>query len=296
MRQSISEKSYTVMNYVFIIIGSLLVFYPFYYCVMLSFNSGLDAQKGGIYFWPRVFTLENYQFVFSTDAILIAARNSILRTVAGTILALLVTSMFGYVVSKKDLLFRKTYMTIGLITMYFGGGLIPYFLLIKSLGLYNNFMVYIYPNLFSMFNALIFLSFFRSIPDSLDESARIDGANDFTIYWKCYVPLSKPVFATIALFVGVGHWNSWFDTMLFAAQKPQLETLSHILTKMINAQRFIDELTSKRNLGVGVAISGMTATALMLATMVVTAFPIIVLYPFLQRYFVKGVMIGSLKG
>jgi putative aldouronate transport system permease protein len=296
MNKSFTERIFNGLNYALILLGTLLVFYPFYYCVMLSFNNGRDAERGGIYFWPRVFTLENYQFVFSNDSILVAARNSVIRTVAGTILALLVTSMFAYAISKKDLLFRKAYMVLGLITMYFGGGLIPYFLLIKSLGLYNNFLVYIIPNLFAMFNALIFLSFFRTIPDSLEESAKLDGANDIFIYFKIIVPLSKAVFATIALFVGVGQWNSWFDTMLYASSKPELETLSHILTKMITAQRFIDEISSKRQMGVGVASSGMTTTALMLSTMVITAFPIIMLYPFLQKYFVAGIMIGSVKG
>lgn len=296
MRQSFSERSYTVLNYIFIAVVTLLILYPFFYCVMLSFNDGLDAQKGGIYFWPRLFTLDNYRFVFSNGAILTAARNSVLRTVFGTVLALFVTSMFGYVVSKKDLLFRKAYITLGLITMYFGGGLIPYFLLIRSLGLFNNFLVYLIPNLFAMFNAIIFLSFFQTIPDSLEESAKIDGANDFTIYWRCYIPLSTPVIATIALFLGVGQWNSWFDTMLFAPMNPQLETLSHIMTKMISAQQFIDQISTKFATGEGARSSGMTSTALMLATMVITCFPIIVLYPFLQRYFVKGVMIGSIKG
>lgn len=295
MRKSLYEKLFTGINYFLITAFTFLVFYPFYYCVVLSFNNGKDAQRGGIFFWPRMFTLENYRFVFSNDSILVAARNSALRTLIGTILTLFVTSIFAYAVSKKDLVFRKLYMILGLITMYFGGGLIPYVLVIRMLGMYNNFLVYIIPNLFAMFNALIFVSFFKTIPESLEESAKIDGANDFYIYCKIIVPISKPVFATIALFVGVGHWNSWFDTMLFA-RSPQLETLSHILTKMINAQRFIEEIMSKRQTGVGAAASGMTVTALMLATMVVTAFPIIVLYPFLQKYFVKGIMIGSVKG
>jgi len=184
-----------------------------------------------------------------------------------------------------------------LITMFFGGGLIPYILVIRSLGLYNNFLVYIIPNLFSVWYCILFMSFFRALPDSLEESAKIDGANDFYIFIRIILPLSKPVLATIALFVGVGHWNSWFDNMLFASQDDQLQTLSFVLQKMINNQKFLDEILRTKNLGVGAqTVSGMTSTSLRLATMVVTAFPIMVLYPFLQKYFVTGVMIGSIKG
>lgn len=295
MRKSISERILDMANYALVTIFTLFVLYPFLYCLILSLNDGRDAERGGIYFWPRKFTLGNYAFVFGNKEILVAAQNSVLRTVIGVVAALFITSIFAYALSKSDLLFRKFYMTLGLITMYFGGGFIPYYLLIRDLNLFNNFLVYILPNLFGMFHAIMFISFFKTIPPSLEESAKIDGANDFYIYWKIYIPVSKPVLATIALFVGVGHWNSWFDTMMFA-RKPHLETLSHILTKMISAQRFIDEVQMSKQTSIASLARGMTATSLMLATMVVTSFPIIVLYPFLQKYFVKGIMIGSIKG
>lgn len=284
-----------IFNYTALAIFTFLVLYPFYYCIVLSFNDGKDAETGGIYFWPRVFSLKNYISVFSNQGILTAMRNSVLRTAIGVLLALFCISIFAYAISKKDLLFRKFYLTVGLITMYFGGGLIPYYLLIKDLGLFNNFLVYILPNAFGIFYAVIFLSFFSTIPPSLEESAKIDGANDFYIFIKIITPVSAPVFATIALFVAVGHWNSWFDTMMFTTDN-KLETLSHILTKMIEAQRFIDEDAASKKTVIAILARGMTATSLMLATMVITSFPIIVLYPFLQKYFIKGIMIGSIKG
>ena len=295
--ESLGEKLIQKVNIFLILVFTVFVFYPFYYCVILSFNDGKDTERGGIYFWPRIFSLDNYSSVFANSDILTAARNSVLRTVIGVILALLVTSGFAYAVSKKDLVFRKLYITLGLITMYFGGGLIPSYILMKNLGLMNNFLVYILPNLFGMFNAVIFFSFFKTIPDSLEESAKIDGANELLIYFKIIIPISMPVFATIALFIGVGHWNSWFDTMLYASRSRQLETLSHILTKMINAQRFFDEqLSQQATSTLTVLARGKTTTSLMLATMVIASFPIIVLYPFLQKYFIKGIMIGSIKG
>jgi putative aldouronate transport system permease protein len=295
MKRTAGDKAFVATNYVLILVFTILVVYPFLWCVILSFNDGKDAQRGGIYLWPRVFTLDNYRYVFSNADVLIAARTSILRTAAGTVGSIFVTSIFAYAASKKDLVFRRAYMLLGLVTMYFGGGLIPYVLVIRMLGLYNNFLVYVIPNLFAMFNALVFVAFFQTIPASLEESAKLDGANDFLIFLRIIVPVSKPVFATIALFVAVGQWNSWFDNMLFVREK-ELQTLSYFLTKMVSAQRFVDEVMTKFQTGVGRSAAGMTSTSLMLATMVVTAFPIIVLYPFLQKHFAKGVMIGSIKG
>ena len=297
MRAKPIDRAISVLIYLLIIVFTLFVLYPFYWCIVLSFNNGLDAQKGGIYFWPRQFTLENYLFVFSTPDILVAGGISLLRTAVGTVLGVFVTSIFAYAVSKRHLKFRRTYMTLGLITMYFSGGLIPSVLVIRMLGLYNSFLVYIIPSLFAMFNAIVFMAFFQALPQSLEESAKIDGANDFFIFRRIVVPLSTPVFATIALFLAVGHWNAWFDNLLYVREK-SLQTLSYYLTKMINAQRFVDDMVTKMNraMGAGSAVTGMTSTALMLATMVVTAFPIMVLYPFLQKHFAKGVLIGSIKG
>lgn len=297
VRRSLFSKAFDYINYIILSMFVIVTVYPFYYCVMLSFNDGKDAQMGGIYFWPRVFTFANYVKVFAEPLILTAARNTVLRTSVGTAAAVFFTAMFAYGVSRPNLHFKKFYMIFGTITMYFGGGLIPYFLLIRSLGLMNNFLVYIIPGMFSIWNAIIFISFFKSLPEALEESAKIDGANEFYIFLRIILPLSTPVLATIALFVGVWQWSSWYDTMLFANSE-KLETLPHILMNILNTQSYLDNESAKGGVAALKALKkkGVTSSAMQLAIMVVTTFPIIAVYPFLQKYFVKGVMIGSIKG
>ena len=260
------------INYVIVSIFAVLILYPFYYVIVLSFNDGMDAAKGGIYFWPRMFTLDNYETFFKDPVIFTAFRNSILRTVLGIVLALIVTGLYAYAISKKDLLFKRFYIFVGIITMYFGGGLIPTYLIIRDLGLIDNFLVYLLPSIFSMYNAILLTSFFKTIPASIEESAVIDGANEYQIFFKLMIPISKPVFAAIALFVGVMQWNQWFDTMLYTT-KNNLETLSHILVKKLNISVQLIEL-AKTDSGVGSSkMLGLTSTSLMLAIMVITAFP-----------------------
>ena len=294
-KKAFPEIAFDFFNYTMMILFAMSVFYPFYYCVMLSFNDGKDAQMGGIYFWPRVFTFENYLEVFKNPLIGIAAANSILRTVIGILTGVFFTAMFSYAVSRKNVVFRKFYMVFGLITMYFWGGLIPNYLVIRGIGLVDNFAVYILPKMFSMFHALILFSFFKTIPDSLEESAKIDGANDLLIFIRIIIPVSTPVIATIALFTGVAQWNEWLDTIIFT-RKEGLQTLSALLIKMLNTIQFYETLMQTKENIYMKKMRGLTSNSFMLATMTVTAFPVIVLYPFLQKYFIKGLMIGSIKG
>ena len=295
-KMKIGSITFQAVIYMLLLIFLIFTFYPFYYCVMLSFNDGKDAQLGGVYFWPRVFTLANYARTLSDPQLLVAARNSTLRTILTTVIAVIFTALFAYGVSRPGVLFRKFYLAVGMITMYFSGGLIPYFLLIKQLGLLDHFLVYIIPGMFSMYNAVIFMSFFKTIPMAMEESAKIDGANEFVVFFRIILPVSTPVLATIALFVGVGQWNSWFDTMLYTKSR-NLETLQHVIMRMINTQAYLE-----RTIEAGAKsdkiqlIRGTTTNALQLSVMTITSFPIIVAYPFLQKYFMKGIMIGSIKG
>jgi putative aldouronate transport system permease protein len=188
-------------------------------------------------------------------------------------------------------MFRKAYSIAAIITMYFGGGIIPYYFLLRSLGLLNNFLVFIIPNLFSYFNALLFIANFKSIPPSLFESARIDGAGEMTIFARIVLPVSAPILATIALFNGVGHWNAWFDVAIYT-QDPALKTLQCLLWEIINYANNIEELSRKMN----IPESSMTVEAVRYTTMVIAVVPITIVYPFLQRYFVKGMLIGAIKG
>lgn len=290
-------KSYHVFDY-FNILGMLalcfITVYPLWYCLVVSFNEGRDAMYGGIYWWPRVFTLENYKTVFSDTSILRAFGISIARTILGAILNVLVTGMASYALLAKKLLFKKAYYLLGTITMFFSGGLIPLFFLIKKLGLYDTFWVYILPGLFSFYFLLVFQAFFRTLPDSLEESAKIDGANELYVYFKIIFPLSKPVIATIALFVGVGHWNDYFTGIVFIDNR-KLLTIATYLYQVI-AQSMSFRMT-ERTPGVNIDdIQTITSQSVRLATMVVATVPIIIIYPWLQKYFIKGVMIGAIKG
>jgi putative aldouronate transport system permease protein len=269
-----------------------ITLYPVWYTVVLSFNESSDTMLGGIYWWPRKFSLESYKAVFMDHSILQAFNVTIWKTLIGTLTNVLFTAMVAYAFSKKFLMGRKVYLMLGTITMFFGGGLIPYFILIKNIGLYDKFLVYIIPAMFNFYNLLIFMSFFRELPAALEESARIDGANDFRIFVQIIIPLSMPVLATIALFTGVGQWNDYFTGVMFI-NNPDLQPIQTFLYRIIASAS-----ASKSVVSMPVGISGgqVNSQSVKLATMVVTTAPIICVYPFLQKYFVKGVMVGSVKG
>ena len=285
-----------IIVYVIILFVFAITLYPFYYSIVMSFNQGSDAVRGGIYFWPRKFTLENYKAVMSIDYIYSAMVVTVVRTLIGTICSLSFTGLFAYSISHKNLMFKKFYIVVMLITLYFNGGLVPYYMTLKQLGLMNHFLVYIIPNLLGVFNAVIMISFFREIPDSLEEAARIDGANDLTIFFRIIFPISTPLFATMALYMGVWHWNTWTDAAFFVTKK-DLKTLSYVLINLINQTEAAARLTTTAGVGsMNVNESSYTAETLRPAAMMVVVIPIICVYPFLQKYFMKGIMIGSLKG
>lgn len=274
---------------------AISMLFPLWNAVVLSFNDGTDARMGGIYFWPRVFTLANYEKVIQDMAVWKAFGVSVLRTVTGTFGSLVVTSLFAYAVSKKDLMFRKFYMVLLLLSMFFGAGMMPTFLAFKSLGMYNSFWVYILPWLFNAFYAQIFISFFRGIPSALIESAKMDGAREWTIFARLVVPLSKPSFAAVGLFTAVNHWNAWQDNMLYM-KKEGWDTLSFLFVKMIKSQEYLENLAATTGVSEMGRASAVSSTTLQLATMMVSIVPIMCVYPFLQRYFTSGIMIGSVKG
>lgn len=291
-RKTRGEAVFDICNTIIMLIICFLTVYPIWYTLVNSFNEGTDAMSGGIYWWPRKFSIENYVAVFKNSGIITAMFVTVAKTVIGTIIHVFFTAMVAYSFSKKELIGRKVYMTLGLITLFFSGGLIPYFLLLRNLGMVDRFMVYIIPAMFSFYDLLIFISFFREIPQGLEEAAKIDGAGDFKIFLKVILPTSLPVLATIALFHGVYQWNDYFTGMIYI-NKPELQPIQTYLYRII-AQ-------TGANTAVSAAASGAvgrttTAQALKLATMVVTTLPIVCVYPFLQKYFVKGMLLGSVKG
>ncbi|MFC4101478.1 carbohydrate ABC transporter permease [Paenibacillus xanthanilyticus] len=287
--RSIGERSFDWLNALLMIGLCVITLYPFYNIVITSFNDPTDAARGGITLWPRQFSIDNYKMVFQDEGIIRAFIVTIARTVIGTATAVLFTAAFAYGVSKNELMGRKTFLLMAIFTMYFSGGIIPYYLLVaKYLSLKGSFLAYIIPNLFNVFNAIIMLTFFKGLPKEIEESAKIDGANELRIFWQLVLPVSKPVLATVALYNAVFHWNSWYDAMLFGSEK--LVTLQQILMQIISSNSNVSLAAS--NLGLG----SVTAASLKLATMVITTVPIVLTYPFVQKYFVQGVMIGSVKG
>lgn len=289
MKPSKGEKIFNIFNIAFMIFFLALIIFPLLNILALSFNDGYDAMRGGITFFPREFTLVNYQTILKDTAIYQAFGISVLKTVVGVFGHLVFTGAAAYAMSKTNLMGRNLFIKMGIITMFFGGGMIPTFLLIKSLGLLNSFWVYIIPSLFSFYDMIIFMNFFKGLPDSLEESAKIDGASFFQIFFKIIVPLSLPVFATIALFHGVYQWNDFFTTKLYITN-PELYPISFFLYKVLTSTA---AATSAKS-GIYIANS-FTTQSLQQATMVVTTLPIIMVYPFLQRYFISGMLVGGVK-
>jgi len=213
----------------------IITLYPFLNTLAVSFNDALDSSKGGIYLWPRKFTLYNYRSLLSRQQIFHASLISVLRTVLSTLFCTFSTAMVAYTLSRKEFVFRKLFSFIYVLTMYIDGGLIPNYFLIRNLGLTNNFWVYVLPGLVTAFNLIVIRTYINGLPESLIESARVDGAGEFTIFTRIVLPLCKPVLATIALFVAVANWNAWFDTFLYNSSNPQLSTLQYELMKVLQS-------------------------------------------------------------
>lgn len=279
-----------MFNSLLMLIVCFVTLYPIWYVIVNAFNDGADAMRGGIYWWPRQFSLDSFQAVFRSEGIMTAMGVTVAKTLVGTPVHVFFTAMVAYAFSRRELVGRKLYMFIGTVTMFFGGGLIPYYLLIRDLHLLDNFLVYIIPAAFSFFDLIIFLSFFREIPPGLEEAAKIDGANDFKIFYKVIIPVSMPVVATIALFHGVYQWNDYFTGMIFI-NDTNLQPIQTYLYRVV-AQSSSNQMLASMPSGMAVSV---TSQSLKLATMVVTTAPIVFVYPFLQKYFVKGFMIGSIK-
>ncbi|MNN07157.1 Lactose transport system permease protein LacG [compost metagenome] len=268
-----------------------ITLYPIWYVLVNSLNNGTDAMRGGIYWWPRVFSIQNFQAVFASSGIMLAMGITVAKTLIGTAAHVFFTAMVAYAFSRKGLIGGRFYILLGTFTMFFSGGLIPTFLLIRDLDLLDNFLVYIIPALFSFFDLIIFMTFFREIPEGLEEAARIDGANDWSIFLRVVLPVSMPVIATIALFHGVYQWNDYFTGMIYVTNT-DLQPIQTYLYRVV-AQSSSNQMMAAVQGGLTKTV---TSQSIKLATMVVTTLPIVFVYPFLQKYFVKGMMIGSIKG
>ncbi|MFC0215993.1 carbohydrate ABC transporter permease [Paenibacillus chartarius] len=281
--------------YLFMIAVGIVTLYPFWNVLAISFNDATDTVRGGIYLWPRSFTWNNYKEIFMYNNLIVAFQNSVLRTVIGTLLGVFSSATVAYVLSRKDFIARKQLSLLFVLTLYFSGGLIPGYMLMRDLHLMNNFWVYILPGIVSAWNIFVVRSYIDGLPYSLQESAKIDGANDLTIYLRIILPLCSPVLATVALFIAVGQWNSWFDTYLYNSGKASLTTLQYELMKILantTAGSSSADLARSGNPALSTRVSPESIRA---AITIVATLPILLVYPFLQKYFVQGLTLGAVK-
>ncbi|NUU59573.1 carbohydrate ABC transporter permease [Paenibacillus agri] len=298
MKTSLRDRTAQVIIIVLLSLLCVSVIYPFLYMLAVSLNVGSDAAKGGVYLWPREFTLYNYEIVLGNVVIRHAYLITIARTVLGTLIGLAVTLLMAFGISYRMLPFRKQILAYVLLTMLFSGGLIPLYIQLNNLSLLNSFWVYIIPSAFSAWNMFVMMKFIQGIPEALIESAEIDGANPLRILFVVVLPLSKPMLAAIGLFTAVGHWNDWFAGAFYVSDQ-NLIPVQTFLQQLLSAQDISTVLGSNNNqeaLARGTMLSNVTLMSIKMATVMVSAIPILCVYPFLQKYFVKGVLIGSVKG
>lgn len=277
---------------VVMILMSLSIIYPFWKMLVDSFSTPAAAIRMGLKLFPEEVTVQSYREVFSKNSVAVAYLNTVIRAFSGTSLTLVICMLAAYGIAKTTLPFRKTITVVILFTMFFGGGLIPTYLWFKSLGLLNTRIVLILPNLASAFYIIIMRNFFQELPAEMEESAVLDGAGIFTLLARIIAPLSLPVIATVGLWSVVYHWNEWFDAMIYAGRR-DLIVLQLLLRRILIENQAAEwlELASEES-----AMTALTEDTVKAATMFVSIGPIIVAYPFIQRYFVKGIMVGSLKG
>lgn len=290
-KRSVGDKIFVVCNIIFMFLFVLITIYPILNTLAISFNDGIDAVKGGIHIFPRKFSTNNYRTVFGMKNLTTGLFISVARTILGTLFGVLASAILAFLVSRKRFLLKKPLTVFWVVTMYVNGGMIPVLLLYKTLHLTSTFWVYVIPGMVGAFNMLVMRTFMEGIPDSLEEAAQIDGAGYATIFVKILSPLCKPMYATVALFIAVGQWNSWFDTMLYNRMSSEYTTLQYELMKLLSS---VTSQSSKADPN-STEGANLTPVAVRSAATMVTMAPIVCLYPFLQRYFVAGLTIGGVK-
>lgn len=293
IKRTTSGTVFDIFNVAFMIVLTVTMIYPFINIFAISLNEGTDAVRGGIYLWPRKFTLSNYEYVFSNSSLLRGAMVSVLRVVVGIATGVLGNALLGYIVSCRTFYGRKFMRVLFLITMYFSGGLIPTYLLMVRLGFMNTFQVYWIPSIFSAFYMLLTSSYIQNLPESLFEAARIDGCSELKILFKIVLPLCIPMLACIAVYIGVDQWNSWFDVSLYS-KDGKWDNLQIILYRLLNQATALQKMMEKQR--AAAAMKTLQPLTVRAATTIVVTLPIIFIYPFFQKYFVSGITIGSVKG
>lgn len=295
---SLPDRIFDTLNIIFMLCLVVVTLYPFLNMLAVSFNDANDAVRGGIHVVPRMFTWENYKYVFGEATIFHSMFISAARAVLGTVVSVFCTAMLAFTVSRPEFVLRKFVTIAFIMTMYFSGGLIPNYLLIRDLGMLNTFEVYIIPGLIGVFNMIVIRSFIEGLPEGILESARIDGAGEFATFMRIVLPLTVPALATVSLFVAVGQWNSWFDVFLYNSSNIDLSTLQYELMKILQTTNTSNSSQSAADAFAGAqgGVTAVTPTSIRATMTIVASVPIIIVYPFLQKYFVKGMTVGGVKG
>lgn len=292
---SISSKVLTFIVHTVMLIVIIVTLYPVLHICASSFSSASANDRGIVGILPKEFNLDAYKMIWEARLVPKSLINSVIYTVIGTIVNLSLTGSLAYALSRKNLALKGLYTWIVIIPMYFSGGLIPSFLLVRNLHLYNTIWALILPGAISVTNLIIMRSFFQNIPQELEESALIDGANDFVIFWNIILPLSKAAICTIGLYYAVGHWNSWFSSMVYLKDTDKYP-LQMILRQVVIQTSAIQEAAQTGDTSAMGNLGLVNVIAVKYATLFISIFPMLIIYPFLQKYFMKGVMLGSLKG
>lgn len=292
------ERVFKVFNYLFFIIFTLICVYPFYYLIINSISANNLSAAGSINFWPKGLHLSNYAAVLKLDGLTLAALVSVGRTVIGTVLTVMASAFLGFMFTQEKMWHRKFWYRFVIITMYFNAGLIPMFITMKNLHLTNTFWVYVLPAIVQPFNIILVKTFIESLPKSLQEAAELDGASTLQVFWKVVLPSCTPILATVAIFTAVGQWNSFQDTLIYITDQ-KLYSLQYLLYQYINQASSLAAMV-KNNAGgalnMGAIATQQTPTSIRMTVSIIVVLPIMFIYPMFQRYFVKGIMLGAVKG
>jgi len=282
-----------IFKVLFLALIVIVTVYPFWNIFVISINDATDAVRGGIYFWPRVISLSSYKEILGQSAFQHSILVTLARTLIGTPLAVMCTAMLAYPLSRKDLVGHKFWSLLFVFTMYFGGGQVPYYMVLKNLGLLDNFWVLVLPLVMSVYNMILIRSYIESMPAELFEAVKIDGGNDLIVFFRIILPLAKPILMTVALFVAITHWNSWFDAYLYTNSQ-NLKPMQQILVEILN--QYQTGSSTSQQMSAGKSNQAVTPDSIRMAATMVVTIPIILVYPLIQKYFVKGIMLGAVKG
>ncbi len=297
LRRSKGEIVFDAFNVTLMVLFAFICIYPFYYVLVVSFNDGKDAMRGGLFLFPRVFSVESYVTIFQDKRLISSFLISVARTLLGTSVGVLVNCLYAFAISKKDLPYRKVFSWLIVIPMYFGGGIIPYFLVCKMLFLTNTFWVYVIPWLITPFHIMLLRLSMQDLPAELEESAHLDGANYIVIFTRIILPLTLPAIATVALLAGITHWNDWLDGAIMVSDS-RLWPMQTLLLNILQGADIMSFFKNKNLSTAGGLVRkiNITPDSIKMAMLVVTVVPIFMIYPFAQKYFIKGIMVGSVKG